>query len=423
MKNLSKTAFFTQINAQINNKNYKEAIRLARMFLETYPNTLEPHLALGTALLSNKDYDKSRRALLRAIEKFPHQWQLHDLLGDSYFFLNRIQEAENAYRTAIIEAHDAEKEEQALLHYQLGDTLWVQNKRAFALEEWKRAVEIDPECIVAKEALEECTNEYGEPKGPNPIFDDLYHFQGIHIQRYLALVARNEFCSSEEMNEVLKIIQDGWNQHVVPRSKEMDEWTTEERSNFFKSITLNFTDTVMRWKRSSNKQKRAIITAAAIEQTVEKISAMNRRQTETLARRMGKEQPYLLVYLAAATEGEEFTDDEADVFFNIATVIWQTMRQHPNGARLITEEIVEAVEKENEELLLKLEKDSEGDLYSVAETMALNYPEPELFRFIVQSLFEDDEENLESPLFSNEHLGAAFLQLKIALDAFIAVQR
>jgi len=36
---------------------------------------------------------------------------------------------------------------------------------------------------------------------------------------------------------------------------------------------------------------------------------------------------------------------------------------------------------------------------------------------------EDEEGNPDNPPFSEEHLGAAFLCLKIVLDAFIAAQK
>lgn len=70
--------------------------------------------------------------------------------------------------------------------------------------------------------------------------------------------------------------------------------------------------------------------------------------------------------------------------------------------------------------LKKRQDDYDGVYSSAAESIALKYPEPDISRYIVQSLFEDDEENPDDPSFSEEHVGAAFLHLKIVLDAFNA---
>jgi len=56
------------------------------------------------------------------------------------------------------------------------------------------------------------------------------------------------------------------------------------------------------------------------------------------------------------------------------------MRQNPNGTRKVTEQELKRAEKANETLLKKMESDSEGDVFSAAESVALNSPEPEVFR-------------------------------------------
>jgi hypothetical protein len=98
------------------------------------------------------------------------------------------------------------------------------------------------------------------------------------------------------------------------------------------------------------------------------------------------------------------------------------MRGNPNGKRRITEQFLEKAEQANEALLEKMGGDSEGDFLSAAESLALQSDEPEVFRYIVEAIMEDDEGNPENPPFSEDHLGVAFLHLKIVLDAFIANQ-
>lgn len=226
----------------------KEAAKIARLMRDKFPDDIESHLLLGIALMKDAKYDKSRRVVENALKKFPDETRLHQIMGHIYGYLNRLTEAEKHYRLAIKYASDEDPEDRAILHFYLGDNLWGQSKIDDAITNWKLALEIDPGCIEAEEALEETINEYDEPKAPNPIFDDLYHFQNIHLKRYFSLVGRDEFINEDEAKSVIGITMNGWNQFVAPRSRDIDNLTTEERTAFFKSITLDFKDVVVKWR-------------------------------------------------------------------------------------------------------------------------------------------------------------------------------
>jgi tetratricopeptide (TPR) repeat protein len=171
-------------------------------------------------------------------------------MGHVLGHLNRLAEAEKHFRLAIENASYTDEEEKAMLYFHLADILWEQSKRDEAIANWKLALEIDPDCIVAEEALEETINEYGEPKATDPIFNDVYHFQNIHLKRYFALVGRDEFRNEDEAKSVIGVTMNGWNQFVAPRARDIDNLTTEERTAFFKSITLDFKDVVLKWKNT-----------------------------------------------------------------------------------------------------------------------------------------------------------------------------
>lgn len=228
--------------------HYKEAAKISRLLRDEFPGDTMAHLLLGIALMRDEKYDKSRRVVQNALKKFPHEWQLHELMGHVFRNLNRLAEAEKYYNLAIENASDADEEEKAMLHFYLAESLWEQSKRDDAITNWKLALEIDPGCIEAEEALEETINEYNEPKAPTPIFDDLYHFQNIHLKRYYSLVGRDEFINDIEAKSVIGIIMNGWNEFVAPRSRDIDNLSTEERTAFFKSITLDFNDVVVKWR-------------------------------------------------------------------------------------------------------------------------------------------------------------------------------
>lgn len=229
-------------------KEFSEAAILAKKLVEEYPDDFEVHLMQGSALLNGEQYHAAEKALKQTVEKFPDEWQANELLGYAYTYLNKIQSAEKEYRAALAKISYADKREIAELHCSLADNLWVQSKREEALDEWRAALKYNPKSKEAKQCLKECTNVFGEPKAPNDAFDELYHFQNIHIKRYFALVGREKFISGKEMQTVLDIVQHGWNNNIPPRLKEFDRMTPKEKSAFFKSITLDFKFPVEMWK-------------------------------------------------------------------------------------------------------------------------------------------------------------------------------
>ncbi|MEK9135820.1 MAG: hypothetical protein AAB393_01750 [Bacteroidota bacterium] len=162
-----------------------------------------------------------------------------------------------------------------------------------------------------------------------------------------------------------------------------------------------------------------MISAETVTRVLESMSTMSDAQAQAIVTQMGKRQPEVLAYLLATSENEAFDQDERQVFFYIGMVIWQIMKQHPNGRDRITETQLERAEKANEDLLEKMASDSSGDFSSATQSMIENYPEPEVLRYLTQALMEDEEGNPDNPPIRDENLGLAFLSLKIVLDAFI----
>lgn len=147
---------------------------------------------------------------------------------------------------------------------------------------------------------------------------------------------------------------------------------------------------------------------------------MSLEQTKTLAMLMSKEQPYVMAYLLACSETTSFNDDEADIFFNVGNVLWMAMKQHKYGIFKVTEQDLDNAEQLNYSLLKTMKPDDEWDLFSITEAMTFQYPEPELLRYVTESVLEVDDDDNDNPLFREENIGKAFLDLKIVLDAFIS---
>lgn len=199
----------------LNAGKHEEAGVRARGLCEQYPDDFECHLFLGIALMDEEKYEKARKVLVRAVEKFPEQWKLRMVLGHVHGHQGDWRRSEEAYRKALDDAKDASAQEVAELHCSVAEALWAQHHRDGALAEWRRALEVDPECEEAQESLKERTNEYGEPRAPSAVFDDLYHFRRIQTERYFRIVGRNEFVSKEEAETVVGVIMAGWNDSIA----------------------------------------------------------------------------------------------------------------------------------------------------------------------------------------------------------------
>lgn len=164
-----------------------------------------------------------------------------------------------------------------------------------------------------------------------------------------------------------------------------------------------------------------MISADTVDSVVERISTMSTDQAKALVMKMSKEQPMVLAYLLAMSENEAFDQDEGQTFLFIGIAVWQIMKAGVKGLKKISEERINRVEEDNEDLLDKMASDSPGDFVSAAESMVENYPEPELLRYVTTALMED--EDADNPPIRSENLGIAFLHLKIVLDAFVGLPK
>ena len=166
-----------------------------------------------------------------------------------------------------------------------------------------------------------------------------------------------------------------------------------------------------------------MISADTVDSVVERISTMSTDQAKALVMKMSKEQPMVLAYLLAMSENEAFDQDEGQTFLFIGIAVWQIMKAGVKGLKKISEERMNRVEEDNEDLLDKMASDSPGDFVSAAESMVENHPEPELLRYVTAALMEDEDGNTDNPPIRSENLGIAFLHLKIVLDAFVGASK
>ena len=161
------------------------------------------------------------------------------------------------------------------------------------------------------------------------------------------------------------------------------------------------------------------ISAATVTETWQRMAQMSLDEVPLITERMKKEQPYLLVHLMAADD-TLFNQDERETIFYVGMVVWQIIKQSKRRLGQVTRKKLERADNANYEMLELLASDTEADFMSASEIMVLDYPEPEVLRYIVEAIMEDDEEDdPDNPVIRDEVKGMAFVHLKIALDALI----
>lgn len=160
-----------------------------------------------------------------------------------------------------------------------------------------------------------------------------------------------------------------------------------------------------------------MISAETIGLVLGRMSDLTPAQAQALVKRMSKEQPYVLAYLLAMSEYEDFTQEESELFLYIGIIIWQVMKQRPGGCPRVTDRHLDKMQKANEDVLEKMATDSAGDFVGATLSMVESSPEPEVLRYLTEALMENEEGTTDSVKMRTENLGYAFLHLKIVMDA------
>jgi len=152
------------------------------------------------------------------------------------------------------------------------------------------------------------------------------------------------------------------------------------------------------------------IPANVVEETYEKTLKMSEQEAFKLSYTWQKEQPLLVAYLAAIDEGI-LNQSERELLFYLGTIVWQIMSASPQTLPKITEEDLLRIEKENFNLAESFRKADTVTFAEVVKKILPTYGQPEVFRYVVAALMEDDNEDIR-----DENLGIIILDLKTIID-------
>ena len=134
---------------------------------------------------------------------------------------------------------------------------------------------------------------------------------------------------------------------------------------------------------------------------------------------MSKEQPFLQFYLLDMDD-LPFDENEREIIHYVGLVTWLIMKSSKKRLRKVRVKDLVKAEDSNLAFMEMLESDTEADFLSAVQTMIENYPEPEVLRYVVEAIMEEDQQDSEEIPICDEYKGLAFLHLKVMLDALIA---
>ena len=142
-------------------------------------------------------------------------------------------------------------------------------------------------------------------------------------------------------------------------------------------------------------------------------------QAQEIVEEMEREQPEVMFFLLDL-EDFPFNEHEAQIIFTSGLIVWQIMLHSIQPIGRVTDQMLDQAEDANYEFLEMLAGDTAADFDSASMAMVEHYSEPEVLRFVVESVMEDEAYDPSDPPIREEYRGLAFVHLKTELDAFIA---
>lgn len=153
-----------------------------------------------------------------------------------------------------------------------------------------------------------------------------------------------------------------------------------------------------------------IVTDAMIDEVLEEQQDMDFWETERLIAQMSKEQPAILAYLMASNE-DAYNFDEKQLLLFLGVNISQMMKKQGKEFEQVSIDEIEEAQQRNIQMFEYLEEESPGDFENTAAMIFKEYNQKNVLRYIVESLFEDDDPHIRP-----DRKGLIFFDLKTVLD-------
>ena len=156
------------------------------------------------------------------------------------------------------------------------------------------------------------------------------------------------------------------------------------------------------------------ISAKIVEKTWQETAAMSPSEAPKVINKLTKQQPLILSYLMAAGH-DVFNQDEQELLLFMGINIWKMMSQGKTSLPKVSEKTLDKIKKNNFKMLDYLEGEPGHGFTATVEKIFSNYNQSEVLRYVVEALFEEEEEDVE---IRDEMMGMLMLYLKTVIDCF-----
>jgi len=161
-----------------------------------------------------------------------------------------------------------------------------------------------------------------------------------------------------------------------------------------------------------------MVSAETVTRVWQNMAQLSLSEVPLFVQQMQEEQPAIMAYLLAVGDAL-FNQHERETIFYVGMVVWQIMKQSKRRLLKVSPKKLNQAEEANLAFLERFSAKSEADLDKATRAMLATYPEPEVLRYIVEAIEEEDHDP-DNPPIRDEYRGMAFLYLKTVLDALIS---
>lgn len=149
-----------------------------------------------------------------------------------------------------------------------------------------------------------------------------------------------------------------------------------------------------------------------VDATYDWLSSMEEEaQIAEVIESFSEAQPVLLTYLMTMGESD-FDLDENELMLFLGVILWQTYLRADHEIGQIEESHLDGIQEQNVKMLEYLAEEGEDGFEQVARNLMEESPQPQLLRFLVQIIFEE-----EADIIKPTNQGIMFIFLKVVIDA------
>lgn len=245
----------SQFQRLVLQKKYTEAISFGKRKFKNGAPPYTYYIGMALCYSEMNKHIEAVKILSKAATLFPDNADVYYYLGTNHFVLENYEETEECFLKSLELTPSEKRIERSECLNNLGVLYWNDLRREEALDCWKDAVKENPFNSKAQENIKEFSNEYGEPKAANRLFDELNHFQIIHRKKYFELKAKNEFDSIEEIEEWTEITTRKWNEIMEAKIHDISSMSSVQKTDLYSNVAIDYSMMEKKINREQPKKK------------------------------------------------------------------------------------------------------------------------------------------------------------------------